>query len=80
MANAIKSVAKYVRKNKDDQSALVLRELCEALENGQPFALDRLYDAKPKAFELAMELLSGWRFDRHVSERRFAKYFDQEQD
>ena len=80
MANAVKAVAKYVRKNRGDKSALVLRELCEALETGQPFVLTRLYDISPKAYELAIQLLTDWRFDRHLTERRFAKYFDQEED
>ena len=79
MANAVKSVAKYVRKSKDDESAVMLRDLCEALENGVPFELARLYDATPKAFELAIDLLSDWRLDRHMTERRFSKYFDQEE-
>lgn len=80
MANAVKSVAKYVRKNKDDESAAILRDLCEALESGQPFVLTRLYDIPPKAYELAMSLLSDWRVDRHLTERRFSKYFDQVED
>lgn len=80
MANAVKSVARYVRKNKDEESAVVLRDLCEALENGQAFELSRLYEVKPKAFELAMNLLSDWRLDRHLTERRFSKYFDEEDD
>lgn len=80
MANAVKAVAKFVRKNKDDESAVILRELCEALETGKPFVLTRLYDIPPKAFELAIRLLADWRFDRHLTERRFAKYFDHEED
>ncbi|MGQ9684790.1 MAG: hypothetical protein ACUVT2_00580 [Thiobacillaceae bacterium] len=80
MANAVKSVAKYVRKNKDDESAAILRDLCEALESGQPFVLTRLYDISPKAYELAMTLLSDWRVDRHLTERRFSKYFDKIED
>lgn len=80
MANAVKAVAKFVRKNKDDESAVILRELCEALESGQPFVLTRLYDIPPKAYELAIKLLTDWRFDRHLTERRFAKYFDQDQE
>lgn len=75
MANAVKSVVKYVLKHKEDEGAAILRELCEALENGQPFALTRLYDVSPKAFELAIALIADWRLDRHLVERRFAKYY-----
>lgn len=80
MTNSVKAVAKYVRKNKDDESAVILRELCEALETGQPFVLARLYDLSPKAYELAMALLTDWRVDRHLTERRFSKYFAQAED
>lgn len=80
MANAVKSIAKYVRKNEDEEASLILRELCEALETGKPYELSRLYDIKPKAFDLALDLLSEWRFDRHVTERRFSKYFEQEEE
>ncbi len=80
MANAVKSIAKFVSKNQDDESVLILRELCDALELGKSFELARLYDLPPKAFELAMDLLSEWRFDRHVTERRFSKYFEQSED
>lgn len=80
MANAVKSIAKYVRKNEDEDASVILRELCEALETAKPFELSKLYDIKPKAFELALELLSEWRFDRHLTERRFSKYFEQDED
>jgi CRISPR/Cas system-associated endonuclease Cas1 len=33
-----------------------------------------------KAFELALDLLEEWRFDRHVVERRLQKYLDQKDD
>lgn len=80
MANAVKSIAKYVRKNEDEDASVILRELCEALETSKSYELAKLYDLKPKAFELALDLLSEWRFDRHLTERRFSKYFDQEEE
>lgn len=80
MANAVKSIARYVRKNENDEESIILRELCEALETGKSFELVRLYDIKPKAFEMALDLLSEWRFDRHITERRFSKYFEQDTD
>ena len=74
MPNAIKSIAKYIHKNPEGASAGVLREFCLSLESGQPFNLGKLYEVKPKAFELALELLNEWRFDRHVVSRRLEKY------
>jgi hypothetical protein len=74
MANAVKSIAKFVEKNREDPAAGILTELCEALESGNSYELGRLYDLQPKAFEMAMDLLSEWRFDRHITERRFSKY------
>ncbi len=74
MPNAIKSIAKYIHKNPDSPGASVLREFCLSLEGEQPFNLGRLYELKPKAFELALELLNEWRFDRHVVSRRLEKY------
>ncbi len=75
MPNAVKSIAKYVHKHQGEEGAIVLRELCEALENDKPFVLARLYDIPPQAFELAMNLIVNWRLDRYLTKRRFAKYF-----
>lgn len=80
MANAIKSIARYIRRNPDTDEADVLRDLCLALESGGSFELARLFDMKPKAFALALELLEEWRFDRHVSARRLQRYLDLDQD
>lgn len=80
MANAVKSIAKYIRRNDDAPDSAILRGLCQALESGGSYELALLYDLKPKAFALAMELLEEWRFDRHVIERRLQKYMDQDSD
>lgn len=76
MANAVKSIARYIRRNPETEEADILRDLCLALESGAMFDLARLYDMKPKAFALAMDLLEEWRFDRHVLERRMQRYLD----
>jgi hypothetical protein len=77
MANAVKNIAKYIRKNADSEATPVLRELCSALEAGSSFELGRLYQLDNKAFDLALDLLEEWRFDRHVFERRLLKYLEQ---
>ncbi|HNA82454.1 MAG TPA: hypothetical protein PLL19_09780 [Thiobacillaceae bacterium] len=80
MANAVKNIAKYIRKNADSEATPVLRELCTALEAGASFELGRLYQLDNKAFELALDLLEEWRFDRHVFERRLQKYLEQQEE
>ncbi|MEW5892718.1 MAG: hypothetical protein AB1697_06235 [Pseudomonadota bacterium] len=79
MANAVKSIAKYISNNEDTPEAETLRDLCESLESGEPFDLTRLYDMKAKAFNLALAVLEEWRFDRHLVERRLQKYLSQEE-
>lgn len=79
MANAVKSIAKYIRNNEDSVDAQTLRDICLALESGEPFDLTRLYDLKSKPFDLAMALLEEWRFDQHVMARRLQKYLSQEE-
>jgi hypothetical protein len=80
MANAIKSIAKYIKRNPDEPEVAVLRDFCAALEQGTAFELERLFGMKSKAFELALVLLDEWKFDRHVAERRLQKYLDREDD
>ena len=74
MANAVKSIAKFIRNNDEVADSETLRDICQALESGASFDLARLYDLKPKAFALALALLEEWRFDRHVIARRLQKY------
>ena len=80
MANAVKTIAKYIRNNPKSEAADILRELCVALESQGQFVICRIYELDKKAFELAMDLLEEWRFDRHVVERRLQKYLDQKDD
>ena len=77
MANAVKNIAKFIRNNPEDKAATTLRDLCLALEASATFDLGCLYDMGKKPFELAIQLLEEWRFDRHVFERRLQKYLDE---
>jgi len=77
MANAVKNIAKFIRKNPEDTAIITLKDLCLALENSANFDLGCLYDLDRKSFELAIALLEEWRFDRHVFERRLQKYLDE---
>jgi hypothetical protein len=74
MANAVKSIAKFIQKNPEDVATPILKELCAVLDTSGAFELGRLYDLDKKPFELAIDLLEEWRFDRHVFERRLQKY------
>lgn len=76
MANAVKTIAKYIRNNPGSEGEAILRDLCVALESDQAFQIGRIYELDKKAFELAINLLEEWRFDRHVVERRLQKYLD----
>ena len=76
MANAVKTIAKFIRNNPDSDSTPILHDLCIALESGGSYELGRIYQLDKKAFEMAMDLLEEWRFDRHVVERRLQKYLD----
>ena len=80
MANAVKTIAKYMRNNPGSDEGNILRDLCVALESREAFEICRIYELDKKAFELAMNLLEEWRFDRHVVERRLQKYLDQKDD
>lgn len=80
MANAVKTIAKYIRNNPGSEGEAILRGLCVALESKETFEVWRIYELDKKAFELAMNLLEEWRFDRHVVERRLQKYLEQKDD
>ncbi len=80
MAHAIKDIAKYIKSNPETEEALILAELCTALENETTFDLHRLFGMKSKAFELAIGLMADWRFDRHVAERRLQKFMQSQED
>jgi hypothetical protein len=80
MANAVKTIAKYIKNNPDSSGGQILRALCAALESQETFEIHRIYELDKKAFEMALNLLEEWRFDRHVVERRLQKYLDQKDD
>jgi hypothetical protein len=76
MANAVKSIAKFIKQNPESAEAAVLWELCKALEGESSFELKKLFDLGVKSFDMALKLLDEWRIDRHISERRIQKYLD----
>lgn len=80
MANAVKTIAKFIKNNPGSIGEEILRGLCTALENQEPFEIHRIYELDKKPFEMALDLLEEWRFDRHVVARRLQKYMEQKDD
>lgn len=80
MANAVKTIAKYIKKNPDSADSEILKQLCTALEQKAEFQLESLFSLKSKPFEMALQLLDEWRFDRHVASRRLQKYLESDED
>jgi hypothetical protein len=76
MANAVKDIAKFIKRNPESEEATVLWELCKALESRSSFELHLLFDLSLQSFEMAMKLLDEWRIDRLIAERRIQKYLD----
>jgi hypothetical protein len=76
MANAVKNIAKFIKRHPESDEATVLWELCKALESDSSFELHRLFNLGLKPFELAMAMLDEWRIDRHIAERRVQRYLD----
>jgi hypothetical protein len=77
MANAVKTIAKYIQKYPESPDSDILRKLCNALEEKAPYELEALFSLKTKTFDMAVQLLDEWRFDRHVASRRLQKYLEQ---
>lgn len=76
MANAVRNIAKFIKRNPENTDATVLWMLCKSLESESPFELHQLFALKLKSFEMAMALLDEWRIDRLIAERRIQKYLD----
>jgi hypothetical protein len=76
MANAVKNIAKFIKRNPESEEATILWELCRALESNSAFELHKLFSLDLKSFEMAMDVLDEWRIDRLISERRVQKYLD----
>lgn len=76
MANAVKNIAKFIKRNPESEEATVLWELCKALESNSAFELHQLFNLDLKSFEMAMDVLDEWRIDRMITERRVQKYLD----
>ncbi len=64
---AIKRIGEYRRNHPTSPDAEILSQLALALANDEPVSLASLYSLKLEAFDLALQLISEWRLDRHYA-------------
>jgi hypothetical protein len=72
--HAIKQIRKYLENHPGRESATELARFTAALAEEREFSLADLYRLNYEEFDLAIELLKDWRFDRYYAEE--AKLFD----
>lgn len=66
---AVKKARKLIEIQPDSADARTLSALVIALESDKAFPLAQLYTLGYAHFELALEILSEWRLDRHYSSK-----------
>jgi hypothetical protein len=66
---AIKKARKLMEANPGDPSVQIIAALVLALESAGTISVEQLYKLDDKRFELAMEILSEWRLDRHYASK-----------
>jgi len=62
---AIKKARKLIEKDPSSQAATALSKLILALESGSEFSFQPLYELSISEFDLAVEVIKGWRLDRY---------------
>jgi len=65
--HAIKQIRKYLEKNPTSESAHALAQFATALSEEREFSLADLYRLNYEEFDLAIDLLKDWRFDRYYA-------------
>lgn len=69
MGSAAKRIRKLIESGQDTDQVQVLKNLATSLELGSSFELSSLYEIDMEYFDLALELIKDWRFDRRISSR-----------
>lgn len=64
---AIKRIRKTIESDPSTPTAKIFAGLVLALESGQEYKLDSLYQLNYDDFETALDMLKEWRLDRHYS-------------
>ena len=65
--HAIKQIRKYLEKHPTSDSARALAQFATALSEEREFSLADLYRLNYEEFDLAIDLLKDWRFDRYYA-------------
>lgn len=66
---AINKTRKFIESDPAAPAAQILSSLVLALETESPFVPSDLYQMDYPHFELALEILSEWRLDRHYASK-----------
>lgn len=66
---AIKTARKFIQANPNHPASKTIASLVLALENTGHISVKDLYDLDNDRFELALEILSEWRLDRHYASK-----------
>jgi hypothetical protein len=66
---AIKKARKFIQTKPSDPASQTLSSLVLALESCGNIAVKSLYELDNDKFELALEILSEWRLDRHYASK-----------
>lgn len=66
---AIKKARKFIQTNPKDPASLTISALVLALESEGQISVAPLYELSNDKFELALEILSEWRLDRHYASK-----------
>lgn len=69
MGSAAKQIRKLIESGQDTEQVQVLKNLATSLELGSTFDLSSLYEIDMDYFDLALELIKDWRFDRRIASR-----------
>lgn len=66
---ALKKARKLIESNPTSPASKTLIELVRALDESSEFVLADIYQLDHKHFEVALEILTEWRLDRHYAKR-----------
>jgi hypothetical protein len=66
---AIKKARKFIESKPEESASRTLADLVQSLEHDTAFSLGQLYELDYKRFELALEIMTEWRLDRHYASK-----------
>lgn len=66
---ALKKARKLIEANPTSPASKTLINLVQSLDESSEFVLAQIYELDHKHFEVALEILTEWRLDRHYAKR-----------